>query len=185
LGSAARDGTLWHPMRQSPAGWLAPALFALAGCAHPSGSSSVQFVDSQNPAPAADAAKLDLRRPMTVFVQAKPELPLAEPAYPEAALRARLPATTIAVTLRIGRDGRVEDIEPSTSALRIPTRFDAEFDSAIREVVGRWQFEPAKRARLVPSRDGPMVTEAEDVETSLDVYFEFSQSGAVGHHVTR
>ena len=161
------------------------ALAFLPGCVHRSGSSSVQFVDSGHPAPAVDAAKMDVTKPIDVFVQAVPLPPLAEPTYPADALRAKLPATTIAVTLRIGAEGRVEGITPSTAALRIPTPFDAQFDRAIREAVAHWRFEPAKTAKLIPSNEGPMVMDAADTESSLDVFFEFSQTGKVAHRVPK
>jgi TonB family protein len=164
----------------------AVAIFALlSACSHPSGSTSFEFIDSQHPEPAVDAAQLDVSQGINAFVQAKPELPLAALTYPKAALDAGIGSTTIAVTIDIGRDGRVEDVRPCAAAVRIPTRFDREFDAAIRAAVAQWQFEPAKSARLEPSKNGPIVTEADDVATSLNVVFVFSQAGTAGYRMPK
>jgi hypothetical protein len=130
-------------------------MFALvSACNHPSGSSSFEFVDRQHPEMAVDAAKLDITKRIDVFVQAKPELPLVAPIYPKAALKAKTGTTTVTVSIAIGKDGRVEDEKPSMEALRLPTRFDEDFDQAIRVAIAQWQFEPAKAAHLEPSKNG-------------------------------
>src|SRR5271169_3618922 len=145
--------------RYSPL-WTVGILGLLSACNHPSGSSSFEFVDRQHPEPAVDAAKLDVSKSINAFVQAKPELPLVAPVYPKAGLSATIGSTTIVVTINIGKDGRVEDVRPSMAAVRIPTRFDRDFDDAIRAAVAQWRFEPAKSARLEPSKNGPIVTDA-------------------------
>jgi hypothetical protein len=162
-------------------------MFALvSACNHRSGSSSFEFVDRQHPETAADAGKLDITKRIDVFLQAKPELPLIAPIYPKAALKAKVGTATITVSIAIGKDGRVGGVKPIMEAIRIPTRFDEDFDQAIRVAVAQWQFEPAKVAHIGPSTNGPIVTDsAEVVETSLDVVFVFSQAGTVGYSVPK
>jgi hypothetical protein len=160
--------------------------FALiSGCNHPTGSTSFGFIDREQPAPAVDAEKLDITKSVDVFVQAKPELPLAAPIYPKIALSAKMGTVSILDTIEIDKDGHVTNVRPSTTEIRIPTRYDDEFDQAIRVAVAQWEFEPAKAARLAPSNDGPTVMNANDVETSLDVRFVFSTNGIVSSDIRK
>jgi hypothetical protein len=151
-----------------------------AGCQHRTGSASFEFIDPTHIGPLTDARKLKLKVGTTVFVDAKPIEPLTIPTYPPSVLATNVGPTTIAVSITVGADGRVKEVNPSFGAVAFRSRYDDEFQKAIEAALATWRFEPAQRAQLEPSKDGPpIVQSATDTETSFDVLFTFTTSGSV------
>ena len=153
---------------------------SLCGCTNPSGSSTYAFINPSYDAPPVDASSLKLTAPTAAFQDADPIEPLAVPRYPSAALSAGIPRVTITVRITVGKDGHVESIARSLADMSFPTRFDREFHAAIEGALRQWRFRPAELARLDVGSDGrPIITESEETDTSFDVQFTFSPSGAV------
>lgn len=165
--------------RLNPCAVLAVAL--AAGCQHaPTGTAAFSFVEAgHDPAPVVDASAYKITQGTSVFVQAKPIPPLAVPAYPTAALAAHAGTVVVHVTVTVGTDGLISGISPNRMAIDVPSRFDRDFQEAIRAALVQWRFEPAQLARLDPGPGGgaPIVVDSRDVEGRLGVAFTFSSSG--------
>jgi hypothetical protein len=159
---------------------LLTAVFSLASCKSQSGVASLRFVNPLRTDPPVDASKLRIEVSTTVFSEAEPIEPLALPQYPHAALAAHTGAITIVVKIRVGKDGLVKEVSRSLADTSFPTRFDSDFHRSIEAALAQWRFEPAEISRLEPVKDGPpIVADSTEAETSFDVEFRFSQSGAV------
>ena len=118
------------------------------------------------------------------FTEARPIAPLATPVYPARALAAKVGLTTVGVHVVVDKTGRVSDIGPSLLAVSIPTRFDADFQAAVRAAVNQWRFFPAQNYRVEVTKDAAGVldineTRRENTETYFDLVFTFLTNGAV------
>lgn len=157
------------------------AVALAAGCRHaPVGTAAFSFAEpGHDPAPAIDASAYTITKGTSVFVQARPIPPLAVPVYPPAALAAHAGTVIVHVTVTVGTDGLVSDISPNRMAVDVPSRFDRDFQEAIRAALVQWRFEPAQVARLDPGPRGgaPIVVDSEDVEGRLGIAFTFASSG--------
>ncbi len=168
---------------------MAVVLLVASGCRHVSertaaGRSAFTFVESQNGA--ASSATVTAVEPKSgdYFTEARPIQILATPVYPPKALAAKLGMTTVGVRVTIDKSGRVSDIGPSLLAVSIPTKFDAEFQEAVRAAVTQWRFFPAQTFHADVTKDATgelQITESkrENAETYFDIAFTFTASGAV------
>jgi TonB family protein len=165
--------------------------WGVVGCRHvspvppDSGTSSFAFIEPPVAAPRASAAA-EPREPVSMeqYEEASPITPLATPVYPPRALAAKVGRVTIGVKITVDATGRVSDIGPSLRAVTIPSRFDADFQEAVRAAVSQWRFSPALSYRLedVPMPDGSTyqrMTDRRRVETTFDLSFTFTATGAV------
>ncbi len=59
-------------------------------------------------------------------------MPLTTPVYPARALAAKAGMMVVGVRVTVDKDGRVSDVAPSLLAVSNPTKFDAEFQAAVR-----------------------------------------------------
>jgi hypothetical protein len=157
------------------------AIALASGCQHaPTGTAAFSFVDpGHDPAPAVDASAYRITRGTSVFVRAKPIAPLAAPVYPPTALAAHAGMVVVHVTVTVETDGLISDIAPNRMAVDVPSRFDRDFQEAIRAALVQWRFEPAQVARLDPGPGGgaPIVVDSKDVEGRLGIAFTFASSG--------
>ena len=165
--------------------------WGVVGCRHApeppdTGTSSFAFIEQPVAAPRASAATAEPREPVSMeqYEEASPIPPLATPVYPPRALAAKAGRVTIGVKITVDAAGRVSDIGPSLRAVTIPSRFDADFQEAVRAAVSQWRFSPALSYRLedVPMPDGSTyqrMTERRRVETTFDLSFTFTATGVV------
>ena len=102
--------------------------------------------------------------------------PFAEnqaPSYPDAALGAGCGDGLVPVRVHVGIDGRVSEIR------RIPGRVVAgdacygEFETAVRQTLGAWQFVPAYRVRRPAAETSGNETGAAWEPLGLDLDYEF------------
>lgn len=165
-------------------------LLLAMGCEHApvppdTGGSSFSFVQPP-PAAASRAVAAEPKEPTSIehYREAMPVRPLATPAYPPKALAAKAGKVTIGVKITVDATGRVADIGPSLLAVTIPSRFDAEFQEAVRAAVAQWRFRPAETFRLetVTMPEGgsyQRMIDHRNVETSFDLSFTFTATGTV------
>ena len=118
------------------------------------------------------------------YQEAKPVMPLVTPVYPAKALAAKAGMTVVGVHVTVDKEGRVTDVGPSLLAVSIPTRFDAEFQTAVRAAVAQWRFRPAMTYHIeVVNPPGgetyQRVTDQQSVETVFDLAFTFTSTGTV------
>ncbi len=166
-------------------------LCVLSGCQHAApeapaiGRSSFRFVEERAPAGSATAS-VTVEEPKSgdYFQEARPIEPLAQPVYPPKALAAKAGFTTVGVRIDVDREGRVTDVGPSLVALSIPSRFDEEFQDAVRAAVLQWRFRPAQRYHIEVGKNPAgepeyHQTSRENTETYFDVSFTFTADGTV------
>jgi TonB family protein len=166
---------------------LSCSLFCVFACRHvatpETGQSSFRFVERPEAEVSTAAASVEPRSG-EAYRDAKPVLPLVIPVYPAKALAAKAGMTVVGVHLTIDKEGRVTDIGPSLLAVSIPTRFDDEFQAAMRAAVRHWRFSPAQvyHTEVVTAPGGESyqrVTDQQNVEAAFDVAFTFTATGAV------
>ncbi|MDI1250888.1 MAG: hypothetical protein PSV13_18635 [Lacunisphaera sp.] len=136
--------------------------------------------------PRANPVAAEPREPVSMeqYEEASPIQPLATPVYPPRALAAKAGRVTIGVKITVDAAGRVSDIGPSLRAVTIPSRFDEDFQAAVRAAVSQWRFRPALSYRIehAPMPDGSTYQRMIDrrrVETTFDLSFTFTATGAV------
>lgn len=149
------------------------------------GQSSFRFVER----PEAEVRRTDASvsvKPQRgeSYREAKPVLPLVLPIYPAKALAAKAGMTVVGVHVTVDQDGHVTDIGPSLLAVSIPTKFDAEFQAAVRAAVSLWRFSPAQvyHTEVVNPPGGEpyqRVTDRQNTEAAFDLAFTFTATGAV------
>jgi TonB family protein len=168
---------------------IALMLLVAAACHHASeptatGRSSFAFVDASNAAASSATATAVEPKSGDYFTEARSTQILATAIYPAKALAAKLGMTTVGVRVTIDKNGRVSDIGPSLLAVSIPTKFDADFQEAVRAAVVQWRFFPAQTFHVDVTRDATgelqiSETKRENAETYFDLAFTFTASGAV------
>jgi hypothetical protein len=122
------------------------------------------------------------RKPRDVFVPPTAEGEQDNPIYPAAALAESVIPVTMGVKITIDATGHVSAVGSSLAVISVPHKFSADFQAAIEAAVYQWRFKPAEIRHVVPM-PGPgdywLVQGVEKVESSLDVAFTFSSTGAV------
>lgn len=164
---------------------------SVVGCRHAppgppdTGTSSFAFIEPPVAAPRASAAA-EPREPVSMeqYEEASPIPPLATPVYPAKALAAKVGRVTVGVKITVDVTGRVSEIGPSLRAVSIPNRFEEDFQDAVRAAVAQWRFHPALSYRIehAPMPDGSTyqrMTDRRRVETTFDLAFTFTATGAV------
>ena len=160
-----------------------------AGCRHApglsdTGKSSFAFVQTPFvPAPKTTPEAKEEKN-IEQYQEAIPIRPLATPVYPPNALAAKVGLTTIGVKITVDASGRVIDVGPSLLAVTIPSRFEGDFQEAVRAAVTTWRFRPAEIWMIedVPMPGGgsyQRMIDHRNVETSFDLSFTFTATGAV------
>lgn len=174
---------------KSVSGLTVTVLLVLGGCRQApapvdTGRSSFAFVDGPESTAAKAPVTAEEVKSGDYFTEARPIDPLTKPVYPAKALAAKVGMTTVGVRITVDATGRVSDVGPSVLAVSIPSRFDEEFQAAVRAAVSQWRFSPAQRYRVevtkLPNGEPEFhVTRREYVETYFDVSFTFTASGEV------
>ena len=184
-----------RPMNPSGFSRLLLGLAVLVGCASACrhsptqmalhGQSSHQFIEPRRE-PSAQKPSLKAeplsRVPRDVFIPPQPNGPLINPAYPTAALEARLWPVTIGVRITIDPKGQISAIAPSPAVFSLPSKFANEFQTAVEAALAQWQFSPAEVRHMVPmvgAGDYWLVDGIQKVESVLDVAFTFTSVGDV------
>ena len=168
---------------------LGAILLVLIGCRHvatpDTGQSSFRFVERpEAEVNKSTATAVAAPRSGEGYRDAKPVLPLVLPFYPAKALAAKAGLTVVGVHVTVDKVGRVTDVGPSLLAVSIPTKFDAEFQAAVRAAVSQWQFSPAQiyHTVVVTAPGGETyqrVTDRQNVEAEFDLSFTFTATGEV------
>lgn len=165
---------------------MAATLLVAAGCRQvpvtpDPGRSSFAFVEG-----AGDRAAVTVEEAKSgdYFTDARPIEPLTPPVYPARALAAKAGRVMVGVKITVDATGRVTDVGPSVLALSIPTRFDDDFQEAVRAAVLQWRFRPAQSyhvevTRVAGGEPELRVTRREYAETYFDVSFTFTAAGTV------
>jgi len=146
--------------------------------------SSFAFVDGPEAAAVRAPMAAEEVRSGDYFTDARPIEPLAMPVYPARALAAKAGRTMIGVRITVDATGRVSDVGPSILAVSIPTRFDEDFQAAVRAAVRQWRFRPAQSYHVEVTKTAGgepdiQVTRRENAETYFDVSFTFTAAGTV------
>jgi hypothetical protein len=174
--------------RPSPARvLLVVAVCFASGCARTAQTVSFKFVRPAGlPAGAVDDQKIEIKRGETVFVDARPIEPLAEPGYPPGfSLRAG-ETLTLVVRIVVGADGRVEDVRKSLADFSLPSAFSEQCLDAVKAAVAQWRFEPAQLAVVQPQPNGrPLIVSSTPTERPFEIAFTFSSSGRVVRNFSR
>jgi outer membrane biosynthesis protein TonB len=95
------------------------------------------------------------------------------PSYPDAALAAGCGGGLVPLRVHVGIDGRVSEIGPGPGRAAADDACGKEFEKAVREAVGSWEFVPAYRVRRVPAEAPGAEPIVERVALGVDLDFEF------------
>jgi hypothetical protein len=99
---------------------------------------------------------------------------LAKPAYPLGALTAHPGTYLVNVTVTIGADGLVSEVEPTWNRLNPPNAYSEQLLAAVRTAAASWRFTPARHVYWRKDPQGnPVYDHADAVVCETDLRFTF------------
>lgn len=111
------------------------------------------------------------------YIPAHPLSPLIPPAYPEPALRAHAGDCILYVIMTVDETGRVTQLEPNWSRVRLAHPHGDLFLEAVRTAVGQWRLSPGHWVHYRRSASGEDEYQwSEPVAETFEVRFNFDST---------
>jgi hypothetical protein len=163
---------------------LAVLISSSGGCRTPpvQGRSSIEWMDPIIPNPPNSGVKGTASATDIIINDIPPTFTgiLAKPAYPAAALSARVGDYVVYATIIIDTNGQVSAVNPSWRRPNFPNRYSDKFLEAVRMAVSTWRFVPARNVYWEKDGSGELkYLSTEAIPAQTDIKFTFEASGSV------